>query len=48
MKIMLSILDVMRMRNCKGTSHCIVNIIKFKIMHGLNYLSFDEQRLLFL
>ena len=28
--------------------HVIVNIIKFKRMHGLNYLSFDEQILLFL
>ena len=27
--------------------HVIVNIIKFKRMHGLNYLSFDEQILLF-
>ena len=24
--------------------HVIVNIIKFKRMHGLNYLSFGEQR----
>ena len=50
MKIMWSILDVMHMRNYKGTSrslHVIVNIIKFKRMHGLNYLSFGEQRLLF-
>ena len=28
--------------------HVIVNLIKFKRMHGLNYLSFGEQRLLFL
>ena len=28
--------------------HIIVNIIKFKRMLGLNYLSFDEHRLLFL
>ena len=28
--------------------HVIVNIIKFKRMHGLNYLSFDKQILLFL
>ena len=27
--------------------HVIVNIIKLKRMHGLNYLSFGEQRLLF-
>ena len=27
--------------------HVIVNIIKLKRIHGLNYLSFDEQRLLF-
>ena len=26
----------------------IVNIIKLKIMHGLNYLSFGEQRLIIL
>ena len=42
-KIMWSILDVMRMRKYKGTSYCI--IIR---MHRLNYLSFGEQRLLFL
>ena len=28
--------------------HVSVNIIKFKRMHGLDYLSFGEQRLLFL
>ena len=28
--------------------HVIVNIIKFKRMHGLNYLLFGEQRLWFL
>ena len=33
------ILDVMRMRNYKGTSQCI---IKLKRMHRLNYLSFGE------
>ena len=27
--------------------HIIVNIIKFKRMHGLNYLSFGEQRFFF-
>ena len=41
MKMMWSILDVMHMRNI--TLHVIVNIIKFKRMHGLNYLSFGEQ-----
>ena len=28
--------------------HVTVNIIKLKRMHGLNYLSFSEQRLFFL
>ena len=27
--------------------HVIVNIIKYKRMHGLNYLLFGEQRLVF-
>ena len=38
MEIIWSILDIMRMRNYKGTSHCY--IIKFKRIHGLNFLSF--------
>ena len=35
------------MRNIKGTTHCIliIYIIKFKRMHGLNYMSFGEQML---
>ena len=32
------------MRNFRG--HVIVDIMKCKSMHGLNYLSFREQRLL--
>ena len=47
MKIIWLILDVMRM-HADISLHVIVNIIKFKRMQGSNYLSFGEQRLLFL
>ena len=43
------ILHVMRMCNFKrDNSLHVINIIKLKRMHGLNYLSFGEQTLLFL
>ena len=47
MKIKWSILDVMHMLNYISL-HVTVNIIKFKRMHGINYLLFGEKRLLFL